>query len=204
MRQRGRFEAGLFAAAQHRPPEVVEEIQHQPGARVRGRLQPFQHRLDVGQIVHKVGEQDVIKLLRGGKLRRVGHLKFESRMPLARARNHRRAEIHTQPARRLDGRQEVPEPAPQFQHPQPRRHPKSVVTLEQSLVVTPAFPRPQRRPLLIEPAPINHRAMLLNETRAHGELEKRRAWGLERSRECARVARDVLGSIQTSGSAGRR
>ena len=170
LQQRGGLEPELCRHVQHGPPEVVEEAHHQPRARVGYRLQPLEHRLHVRQVVHQIGQEDVIEFLGDGEFSRIGHLEIQFRMALAGQRDHRRAEVHAHAARRFDRRQQIAEAAAHLQHPQSRRHPEGIMLAQQLLVVAAGFPHPKRGPLVVKCTPVNHRAMLVTQKTPAGEF----------------------------------
>ena len=134
-----------------------------------GGLQPFQHRLDIRQIVDEVRENDVIEFFFREKFGGVGSVKFQAGMPRARQLNHRGTEINSHAMRGFDGGQQIADAAADFQHAQARRNEKGEIIPQELLIIAVSFPDSGGGALFIKRSAVNHSTKLVTEKTAAGE-----------------------------------
>ena len=113
--------------------------------------------LHVGQIIHQIGQQDIIELFAGRKLLGFGFLKLQFRMTPARELDHGGTEIDARAACRLYRGQQVTQAAAQLQDAHPRGHHKGAVVPQQFVVIPLALAGTESGAAVVKRAAVSHR-----------------------------------------------
>jgi hypothetical protein len=155
---RGRLPANGLREGENRFPEVVEDIQHEAGLRVRDGTQFLQDGLHIRQVVHQIRQDDVVEGFAAGEVERVSDAEFELRMALLGELDHRGAEVHPDAAGGLHGGEGVAEAAADFEHALAGRDEEGEVAVEQRVVGALRLLDAVRGALLVEVASAGHAA----------------------------------------------
>src|SRR5262249_2074156 len=102
----------------------------------------------------------------------VGDGKFELGMALPRQGEHGRTKIHSGAASRADGREEIAQPATDFQNPLSRWDQKRIMPLEQLMIVPLAFAEATIGAAIVEDPAVGHGPQLLPKNRARDQRQK--------------------------------
>lgn len=150
------FEVHGLGTIENRPPHVVKKIQNEAGSGVGEGPDSHQQFLDVVQVIHEVGKNDIIESFSGLEFFGGGGVEFEFWVAFPSSIDHRFAEIDADSAGRFEGSEQVAQPATELQNPAALGDEETIEMLEKLVIVTLGFRVAASRALLVERPSIWH------------------------------------------------
>ena len=110
----------------------------------------LQKSLHVRQVIHQIGDNDVIEGLVRLPFGGLRNVELQIVMSFPSHLDHRQTEINPHASRRLDRRQQISQAAADFEHLHPGRNKEPGVIFNKSVIITSALLRTIGRALLVK------------------------------------------------------